>query len=128
MQFFAVLFLFGIVLLGVGAGIILTVLGLFILFGFVSFGILSTSLIVGLHKKSFEKGFKVFIVLSSTFVGLLLGLVSFWLQNKIQHWWTTPFALVSGAICGLLGGLVFGVLTFYVFKRLSSYFKIKLKL
>ncbi len=128
MQFFGVLLLFGIILLGVGAGIVLTICLLLMLFTLVSFGVLSTSLIVGLNKKSLKKGVKTFIVLSSAIGGLLLGLLSFWFQNKIQHWWSTQFALLSGAVCGLIGGLIFGALAFYLFRRLTVYFKRKLKL
>lgn len=128
MQFFAVLFLLGIALLMVGVGIGLLVLGLLIFFGLVSFGVLSTSLVVGINSRSIKSGFKTLVMLSSTIGGLLLGSVGFWFQNRVQHWWTSEFALISGAICGLFVGLLFGLLTVYVFRRLTNYFKRKLDL
>ncbi len=127
MLFFALIGL-ALILICVGAGIVLTVLGLLAIFGLVSFGVLSTSLIVGLNKKSFAKGFKTFIVLSSTVGGLLICGTGFWLFNKIVHWWTTQTAIFTGATCGLLAGLIFGLLANYILQRLTNYFKTKLNL
>ena len=119
---------FVFILICVGAGIALTILGLLILFGLVSFGILSTSIIVGLNKKSFAKGFKTFIVLTSTVVGPLLFSVGFWLLNKVVHWWTVQTAIITGATLGLMAGLIFGQLVYYILQRLTAYFKQKLNL
>src|SRR5437868_385036 len=47
-----------LICLSIGVGTALTVIGLLVLFGLISAGILSTSIIVGLNKKSFAKGFK----------------------------------------------------------------------
>jgi hypothetical protein len=126
--FFFAMIGFVFILVCVGAGIVLTVLGLLIIFGLVSFGILSTSIIVGLNKKSFAKGFKTFFVLASTFVGLIFFGVGFWLLNKIAHWWTTQTAIITGATSGLFAGLAFGLLAYYVLQRLTTYFKQKLNL
>lgn len=128
MQLFFVLILLGVVLLLIGGGIVLTVTGLFIIFGLVSAGILSTSIVVGLYKKSFMKGFKTLIVLASTIIGLLAGVLSFWLIHKIINWLTTQASIISGAACGLLGGFVFGHFAFYILRGLTTYFKQKLKL
>jgi hypothetical protein len=124
MQLFFVLILLGVILLGIG----LTILILFIVFGLVSAGILSTSIIVGLNKKSFTKGFKTFILIVSTITGLLVGCFSFVVIHKINHWWTIKESIISGAISGLLGGFVFGLLLFYILRRLTTYFRQKLKL
>jgi len=124
MQLFFVLILLAVVLLGIG----LTILILFILFGLVSVGILSTSIIVGLNKKSFTKGFKTFILLATTIAGFLIGGLTFLLIHKINHWWTLKTSIISGTISGLLGGFVFGLLLFYILRRLTTYFKQKLKL
>ena len=115
------------ILVCVGAGIALTVLGLSIVFGLVSLGILSTSIIVGLNKKSLLKGFKTFIVLTSTIGGLLFCGMGFWLLNKILHWWTAQTAILTGAFCGLLAGVALGLLFNYILQRLTNYFKTKLK-
>jgi len=116
------------ILVCVGVGIALTVMVLLILFGLVSFGILSTSFIVGLNKRSFAKGFKTFILLASTIGGLIFGGVGFWLLNKIIHWWTTKAAIINGLTSGLFAGLIFGFLAYYILQRLTTYFKRKLNL
>jgi hypothetical protein len=126
--FFFAMIGFVFILVCVGAGIVLTVLGLLIIFGLVSFGILSTSIIVGLNKKSFAKGFKIFIVMASTIGGLLFCGVGFWLLNKIVHWWTTQTAIITGATSGLIAGFAFGLLAYYILQRLTTYFKQKLNL
>ena len=111
------------ILATVGAGMVLTVLGLLIIFGLILTGILSASIITGLNKKSFEIGFKTFLVSSSTTGGTFFGLSCFWLLNKTFHWWPTSTAIISGAICGLVAGVGFGFLVFYLLQRLTTYFK-----
>ena len=119
---------FAFILASVGCGIVLTILALLIISGLISFGILSTSILVGLNKKSFATGFKTFIVLTSTIGGLLLGGTCFWLLNKVLHWWTVKTAIIIGGTCGLLSGLLFGILTFYILQRLTNYIKEKLNI
>jgi len=126
--FFFAMIGFVFILVCVGAGIVLTVLGLLIIFGLVSFGILSTSIIVGLNKKSFAKGFKTFIILASTIGGLLFCGVGFWFLNIIVHWWTTQTAIITGATFGLIAGFAFGLSAYYILQRLTTYFKQKLNL
>jgi hypothetical protein len=125
--FFAMIGL-GFILISTVTGIALTVLGLVIIFGLVSFGILSTSIIVGLNKKSFATGFKTLVVLTSTFGGLIIFSGGFWILNKIAHWWSTQTALITGATCGILTGLTFGLTAYYILRRLTSYFTRQLKL
>jgi hypothetical protein len=125
--FFA-LIAFTFILASVGCGVMLTVLGLFIVFGLISFGVLSTSIIVGLNKKSFTKGFKTFLVLISTIGGLFFGGIFFGLLNIWLHWWTTKTAIIMGATCGLIGGLLLGLLAYYILQRLTNYFKERLNL
>jgi len=79
------LFALVFILVCVGVGVVLTVLGLLILFGLIGVGILSVSILVGLSKKSFTKGFKTFLVSTTTIGGLLIGLTGFWVLNKITH-------------------------------------------
>ena len=126
--FFFAMIGFIFIMVFVGAGIALTLLGLSIVFGLISFGILSTSIIVGLNKKSFAKGFKTFIILESTIGGLLFCSAGFWLLNRIVHWWTGQTAILTGVTCGLIAGLVFGLLVNYVLQRVTNYFKTKLNL
>jgi hypothetical protein len=116
------------ILVCVGCGIALTVIALLIIAIFISLGILSTSIIVGLNKKSFTTGFKTFIVLTSSIGGILLGGISFWGFNQLVHWWTVKTAVLLGVICGFFGGLVFGILAFYILQRLTNYLKRKLNI
>jgi hypothetical protein len=118
----------GFILVCVGAGMALTVIGLFIIFGLISFGTLSASVLIGLNKKSFALGFKTFLVSTSTIGGLLLGGFGFWILNKILHWWTTQTALTIGTALGLLAGVTFGLVTFYILQRLTTYLRDQLKL
>jgi hypothetical protein len=119
MAFFALIGI-GFILLCIGVGIALTVFALLIIFGLISFGILSASVMVGLNKKSFETGFKTFLVSASAVGGLILCGFSFWLLNKILHWWTAETAIATGAILGFLTGLAFGFIAFYILKRLTT--------
>ena len=128
MQLFLLVILLVVLFVALGIGITLTILTLSIIFGLAVFGILSTSIIVGIYKKSLEKGFKTLIILSSTIFGILLSLVLFWFQNKIQHWWSMQTALISGFIFGALSGFIVGKSIVYIIKRMSGYFKMKLKL
>jgi hypothetical protein len=117
----------GFILVCVGAGIVITVIVLLILFGLISGGILSVSLIVGLNKRSFASGFKTFLVTTTSFGGLLIGGLGFWLINELLHWWTTQIALSSGACMGLIAGFIFGIFAFYVLQKLTTYLQNQLK-
>ncbi len=110
----------------VGAGIVLTILALFILFALVTMGILSTSIIIGIHKKSFAKGFNAFVVLSSAVGGIGLVSAGFWLLNKLFASVSAEVALMSGAALGLLAGVVFGFFACFLIQRLTTFFKQKL--
>lgn len=127
LAFFALIGI-GFILVCVGIGIALTVIGLLIIFGLTSFGILSASVLIGLNKKSFALGFKTFLVSTSTIGGLLLCGFGFWILNKVLHWWTSQIAITIGVVLGLLTGLTFGLITFYILKRLTTYLKDQLKL
>lgn len=121
------LFGIGFMFICIGAGIVLTVIGVLILFGLIGAGILSASVFIGLYNKSFEKGFKTFIVSVSTVGGLFIGATGFWLLNKLVHWFTTQAALTIGSVGGLLTGFLLGLLVFYVLQKLTSFLKDKLK-
>jgi hypothetical protein len=121
------IFAFGFMFICIGAGIVLTIIALLILFGLIGAGILSASVLIGLYNKSFEKGFKTFIVSATTIGGLFIGATGFWFLNKIVHWFTTQIALTIGSVGGLLTGFVLGLLVFYVLQKLTAFLKDKLK-
>lgn len=117
-----------IVLCSVGIGIAMIAFFLIVLFGLVTLGVLSTSIIVGINKKSFSKGFKTFIILLSTICGsLICGLIFFGI-NEYFLWWTRMNSILIGLTSGLFGGLLFGMSAYYIMRYLTNYFKQKLNL
>jgi hypothetical protein len=116
----------GFILLSVGAGIVLTVIALLMLFGLIGAGIVSTSVMIGLYTKSFEKGFKTFMVSAITICGIFASTIIFWLFNKIVHWFSTSTSLIIGSIVGLISGFLLGFTLFYVIQKLTSFLKNKL--
>jgi hypothetical protein len=125
--FFIAIFGFGIMFLGVGFGIALAFIVVLVISVLVSIGVLSAAVLIGLNQKSYTAGFKIFVVLGSAVGGIFLGSAGFWVLNKIMKWWTTETALLSGSFAGLIGGLLFGYTCWYVLRRLTGYFKAKLK-
>ena len=108
------------ILASVGAGAVLTAFSLLIVFGLISLGVLSASIVVGLNKKSFSKGFKTFIVLGSTVNGIVIAIAAFLILNQLVHWWSTQTALVSGTAVGAIAGLGFGYLAIYILQKLKK--------
>jgi|GEM_PF-3239982 len=101
-------------LLLVIVGVAIAIVIILIILGLALTGIFSTSLIVGLYKRSFSQGFKTFSVLAFAFAGLFLYSIAFPTFNRVVHWTTLETALLTGAILGLL--------TFSILKRLAKYF------
>ena len=121
-----VFFLFiGIVfsLICIGIGVVLTVLVVVFVVGLLSFGLVSSSVVVGMYQKSFLKGVKAFIRLSVMTGGMLIGSAGLWMLNKFMHWWTPKSALVSGAGIGLLSGYLLSILIFFFLRKLAIYIK-----
>ena len=128
------LFLFAILILGIIficisilIALIIAILCLFAIFGFILVGALSTSVIVGINKKSFTSGFKAFVTVFSTFAFGLIGIGSFWILNKLLHWWSETKAIIIGLSIGLLSGLIAGFLLAYLINKLSTFLKSKLE-
>lgn len=115
-----------IVFVCIGSGIALTVAALFIIFAMTSFGILSTSVIVGFYKKSLTKGIKTFYVLCSTIGITILGGIGLFIVNRFYHWMESPIAFMWGTVFGFVAGFLNGLITFYILQRLVLYFKNKL--
>lgn len=124
--FFALIGL-AFILICVGMGIVLTIFLLLIAFGLISAGIISTSVVIGISRNSFSSGFKVLLVSFFTLGGFLAGLAGFWIVNRISHWWNDQTALLVGAISGVIAGLILGVFSFYVIRKLTLWFIRRLK-
>jgi hypothetical protein len=112
-------------LICIGAGIVLAAILALILFGFIAAGILSTSMLVGLQKKSLEKGFFTFWTSSVSILGAFLGTGTFYFLNRILHWNSTQTAILSGFAAGLLSGCFLAIISFYIFKRILLLLKNK---
>jgi hypothetical protein len=126
--FFFLIFGLMFIVVFVGVGITLTAATLFLIFGFISAGILSTSVLIALNRKSFSKGFRSFVALTTTLSGLIIGSVVFWILNLITHWWDYKIALLTGSISGLTAGILVGFLVFYVTRKITTNLRARLKL
>lgn len=126
--FILIILAFSLILISIGIGIVLAILILLIIFGLIFSGILSASIMVGLNNKSFTKGFKTFVISSTTFGGLILGIFGFWIINKITHWWSLSISLTIGSFCGLISGILFGYFLFYIIQNLTTFLNTKLKM
>ncbi len=90
-------------------------------------GVLSTSIIVGLYKRSFAAGFRTFLLIICGAGGIIAGAGGFLLINHFFHLHVTrTTAAWSGAAGGLLGGLLLGLSMFAVIRELVIYFKAKI--
>jgi hypothetical protein len=120
---FLILIAIGAILICLGVGIAVTFLCALVLAGLISFGILSTSIVVGLHQKSFTQGFKVFIVLTASITSTLFGGSVLWIVNRYFYWFSDTNAFFSGSLIGLIGGLLLGFVAFYIIQQLTLYLK-----
>jgi hypothetical protein len=128
------LFLFAILILGmifmcisILIALLIALVCLFAIFGFILVGALSTSIIVGINKKSFTKGFKTFVTVFSTFAFGLIGIGSFWFLNKWLNWWSETKAITIGLSIGLISGLITGLIIAFIIKKMSTFIKAKLE-
>jgi hypothetical protein len=113
----------GAVLAGSIAVLLLLLLGL----ALVSAGILSTSIVVGLYKRSFTAGFRVFLLLFCSMAGLATGGLGLWLINRFFHLhWIPRIAALTGAGGGFIGGLLLGLVLFILIRVFLKYCRQKL--
>ena len=110
----------------IALALVCMLIGFFILLGLVTAGVVSASVITGLYKKSFAKGFKVFLVLSCAFGGAFTFAVLSGLTGVVLNWHDLSTAVLLGTGFGLLSGILFGFLAFYVLQRIVIYFKARL--
>lgn len=123
-----VLFILFILTLLFITGIVLATLTLFIMFWLITAGVLSVSLVSGLYHRSFTTGFKVFVVSFSAVSGFFSVAFIFWLVNTTYRNFSDLYAVLLGGATGLILGLGFGYLVFYVIHRIVVFFKQKLQL
>lgn len=90
---------------------------IFALFALAAIGALSTSIAVGLYKKSFASGFKTFLLIAfgagcSFFGGAGLFAVHFFFHLPLS----AGLCVLVGGISGLIGGIIMAAATYHVFQ------------
>lgn len=100
-----------------------------IIFLLISAGILSSSFLIGLYKKSFASGFKALLLITGSLTGILLGIAGLWIGIKIFELnLSLQNALWIGAAGGCIGGMLMGYLIFRALQLILLYAKKKFKL
>lgn len=110
-------------------GALAAVLLLFFIFGLIGLGAISTAIGIGIYKRSYEAGFKTFLVIIFAISCGIVGGVGFLIANTILNMPVDNFTAISiGIAGGILGGYVIAVSTFRLFqtfiKFLSKRFEI----
>lgn len=116
----------GIILAGVVIGTIVTLTTLLGIFAMVSFGILSSSIIVGIYTRSITKAFKTLFTLCSIAAGGVFGCIILYALNAFTHWYKAADAILMGGMFGLVAGLAGGMISFYFLQRLIAWLRSKI--
>jgi hypothetical protein len=115
----------------IGAAIIgamVAALVLFFLFALITVGVLSTSVMVGLYKRSFEAAFKSFLMILFAIRGAVIGCVGSYLSKYFLDLHMSTAAIIIGIAGGLIGGLMMAVATYQVFRWVIKKVTQKLRL
>ncbi|MDX8569457.1 hypothetical protein OZ668_15765 [Elizabethkingia sp. HX XZB] len=106
-------------------GIILGLLLILIVIFLISAGIISASLLVGLHQKSLSKGFKTFFISVCILGSTIASVILFLFINTVKNWWQTDTAIIAGIVSGIASGWILGVIMFTASKKLVMFLKNK---
>ena len=110
----------------IGVAIAGTIIGLMILFGIfglLSIGIISVSVVAGFYRRSFQYGFKSFVILVSTFAGTIIGAFGLLIIPRLLGYTiSVEKALIVGALGGLVGGVILGLINYQALKQSAIYF------
>jgi hypothetical protein len=108
-------------------GTLVVTLALLVIMGLVSAGILSAGMLVGLYRKSISAGFKTVVAITGCVSGILIGEVAFYFINRIYHLHLSGVAvLLIGGFCGLVGGMILGMVLFRLIRIILNYCRAKL--
>jgi hypothetical protein len=110
----------------VGAAI--TALLMLVLVALVSAGIMSTGVLVALYKKSFSAGFKAFLVLFCSVAGTAACAIAMALINHFFIHRNPLTALLMGAGGGLCGGMILGLILFFLIRTFLRYCRTRFSL
>lgn len=113
-----------IIFAGLAIGIVLVGLVILLVTALISAGILSVSILTGLHKRSFTTGFKTFVILSSTVMGALGAGAVCWLLYML-HWKIDSTTIVVILCGGAISGILFGFIATFILQKTGSYLKSK---
>jgi hypothetical protein len=101
---------------------------LFFIFSLISLGAISTSVGVGLYKRSYEAGFKTFlIIVFSISCGIIGGIGLFLLNFMIHMPIANVIVVLIGIAGGILGGYILAVSTFRLFQAFVKLLSRRLK-
>lgn len=113
----------------IGAGIVVAAVGFLLLFGFVSLGVISASVMVGLHQKSLSFGFRTAVYLFGAIGGVFLGMVAFPLLGLVLEMTQDVGApMLLGGACGLIAGLLSGHLFLRMLSWTGAHFRRKINM
>jgi len=108
-------------------GSMLVGIALLALLGLVAAGVLSAGLLVGLYRKSISAGFKTVMAVTGCLAGVLIGEIAFYLINRIYHLHLSGVAVLGiGGFCGLVGGMLLGIVLFTMIRAFLNYCRAKL--
>lgn len=92
-------------------------------------GILSSSLLIGIYKRSFTAAFRTFLLLACGIFGALSGLCGFYLINIIFELHISgPIVAAIGSIGGALGGIILALSVVGVLRLFLAFATKKLSL
>jgi MFS family permease len=116
----------------IGAAIIgamVAALVLFFLLALITAGVLSTSVMIGLYKRSFEAGFKSFLMILFAVSCAVIGCIGSYLSKYfLDLHMSTAAIIIIGIAGGLIGGLIMAVATYQVFRWVIKKVTQKLRL
>lgn len=98
-----------------------------LLLGLISLGILSTSILVGLKNKSINSGFRIFFILSNSFISGLFFTGLFWILNGYYNWYESNLIYVFVGILNVIIGVITGNFMYKFFKNILDIIITKLK-
>jgi hypothetical protein len=127
MALFGIIFFF-VALVLVGVGIALGAFVSVLTFALVTLGVISSSVVVGVRRKSAQAGVRTFLILGGILGGIPCGMFGAWLATTFMALAGTDAKIffyggVSGAVCGV--GIA--LLLDFLFRRSSRWVAGRLK-
>ncbi len=117
----AILFIL-VVLLVVGVGLAIGVASIALFAALILLGVVSTSVLVGVHRRRFESGAKALLIQLAAVGGAIAGAVAFWITAWMLHLnWQTLTIVAGGGTAGLVVGVVVGLALNSVWIRVRAW-------